>query len=46
MLTAILMVLPVTNLFAFLYLSFSSGKAAPGPAKIGRANEIMTLEAA
>ena len=46
MLTTVLMMLPLTNLFAFLYLSFSSGKVAEPPAKPRRSADIMSLEAA
>ncbi len=44
-LTAVLLILPVTNILAFLYLAFSSPKPA-APAKGTRTREIMTLEAA
>lgn len=44
-LTTIFLILPITNLLAFLYLAFSSRKGAAASAKRPRGSEIMTLEA-
>jgi hypothetical protein len=43
--TTICLILPFTSLLAFIYLAFSSHKAAAQNAKRSRASEIMTLEA-
>ncbi len=45
--TGFCLLLPVTNLFAFLYLTFSDGAEKPGKRpKLGSAMPIMTLETA
>jgi hypothetical protein len=45
-LLAVLLILPFTNIFAFLYLALSSGAPPPAPVRRERRVELMTLETA